>query len=434
MPGGIVKVGGTIFVYDNAFSASGLYYTFAEINTAFPNDFELAVGATTGLGAGTIRKQYISGVNLTIGGQAADGTNATTLQDSNCDVYFRTGNVLSYRNIPSVLKTQFGTKIASTAGGVSYVSGRDGVFIEQASGNLVYRGQFLMYGSESFVDSGNLQFLDSGASGASEMAGCIQRCGSSVGMVIGNNATANFDVYNTTFASTSTGTFVSAMSLRNTDNLIFACAAPASFFVSGAANMKVSNIQLIGAPTTSDIRWTGGGGTAWYIYQPQFSGSAIVPRFSGVGPPSSTPTQEFWYFNVKVCDPFGNPITGVPVRLSSDIDGNVVDTKTFGDGDIGFTHTDSGFSNGVRVRDHYGQVSYAFTDRTFTATINGYGGAFPPLAGYNTSIVKFEWPGRDVFQGAFQLNGGEFKACIMPVTLTPGMPLLATQWTERVAP
>lgn len=442
MPGGIVQFpagpGNPIYVYDNAFAANPtLGYTIGEINAAFPNDFELMVGTVSLNQWGGPRKQYLQNVPVVIGGQNTDGTNPTWLQDTNCDIYIRAGASFTYRTAgysASNFKTTFGTRIASAIGGDTFVSGIDGVDFMVSGSNLVVRGQMLLYGSEVYANGGNVQLLDASSAGNSEIAGCIFRTSGSY--VIGNNVTPSMDVYNSTFGSTA-GTLsniVTSITVRKTDNMIFACATPNAFIRTAAVSLNLQNVQFIGDPVSSDLVWAAGGGSGWHLMNPKFSSQA--PYFSGAGPALVNPTQEYWYFNVKVCGPSGQPLANIPVTLYSDVDGAspLVDTKTFGDGDIGFTEGTTGFGNAVLVRDHYNQVAgdtiWLKRDRTYSIVLNGFDGTFPPVAGHQTRGFKFEWPGRDVFQGAFLRNGGEFKMCIMPVTLPDGAPSRSVSWDE----
>jgi hypothetical protein len=435
MPAGILQPGGPgtrIFVYDSTASLTGLDYTFAEVQTAFPNDFQSMVGAVSGLTWGGIRKQYLSNVPIRLGGQDSDGTAPTSIKDSNCDVYFRTGS-LEYRTIgytPALLRTMFGTRIASAIGSDERVGGKDGVDILTRT-TQQFRGLILLYGSECFADGGNVQFIDSGASGFSEIAGCIFRTSSSY--VIGNNVIPQMDVYNSTFEGTGVGNLVTGLAIRKSDNVVFSATGPQTFITSGSINLALSNAQFIGAPTLADLRWSGGG-TNWRLYNPGFSETVGVPRFiSTAGPPITNPTKELWYFNTKVVDIAGTPIMNVPVRMESDVDGPTpVDTKTFGDGDIGFVDPGTGIESAIVVRDHYadGSNQYQVRDRTYTIWVNAYGGAFPPLMGYETKRIVFQWPGRDVFQHAYQAGGGEFNVVSMPIMLLNGNPTSPALWDE----
>lgn len=433
MPAGILQPGGAgtiIYVYDSTAAANGVNYTFTEINTAFPNDFELMVGAASGLAYNGVRRQYLQKVQVQYGGQAADGNAMTYLKESNCDVYCRAGAGPLWRTgIPGSLKTEFGTRIASQDG----VSGRDGVDIVVASGNVVIRGQMLFYGSEIFSETGTVQLLDSGASGFSEIAGCIMRTNSS--FVIGNNtASPSLDIFNSTFASSTVTNMVTTMAVRDSDNFVLAAVSPQSFIATGAASLRLKGGVLVGSPTTADLIWNGAGaGGGWIISDTQFSETLGKPRFAGgFGVPVlAAPTKETWTFNVKVTNGAGLPIIDVPVRLDSDIDGTVVDTKTFGDGDIGFTNGALGVGNAVLTRDHYNPSSvYTVRDRTFTLYVNQAGGTFPAVAGYGGRTIVFQWPGKDTYRGAYQLNGGTFQKIFMPVMLGPPGSGTPNVWRE----
>jgi hypothetical protein len=433
VPAGILQPGGPgteIFVYDHFTGAADPVngYTFAEINAAWPNDFELVGGLVSGVQWGGPRVQYLCRVRVTIGGQNGDGTAATFLQGTNCDVYFGSGGSLNYRTIGysnGLFQTKFGTRVASAVGGVS---GYDGVDIMTRT-NMVFRGPVFLYGSEVYAQGGNIQFINPNVS---EIAGCIFR--TNQGYVIGNDSTPNLEVFNTTFASSTVGAVITTMSVKNSDNFIVAALTPTSFIATGALNLKLRGGLLVGAPTFSDFNWSGASaGAGWIISDTQFSETAGIPRFRGNfgGPLLSTPTKETWSFDVKVTNLSGLPLLGVPVRLESDIEGVVVDTTTLGDGNIAFTNGTIGISSAVLVRDHYNSGGFgANRDRVFTLYVNQAGGVNPPVAGYGGRVLTFEWPGKEWLAGAYEADGGSFKKIVMPITLGPPGSGAPNLWTE----
>lgn len=424
-PAGIAQPGGpgtTIYVYDNARSANGLYYTIAEIQAAFPNDFQNMVGAVSGLTWGGIRKQYLSNVKVTWGGQSSDGSNPTTVQDTNVDVFFRSGGSWDYRIGGGLVTTKLGTKRGNPPSSLipATMAGSDGCGIYQASGSLIFRGDWFVYGC-SLLAPLNVQFLSTGGS-QGEVAGNLMRCGISYTL---GESTALGVFYNNILFSPTTGNVLAQIKCLDSGGNFVIGVTPQGILSFSAAtpSSRIKNTRLVGAPTTADIRSLLTGDNSGLKFQGTiFTDTPGVPRFLFFDDKTPAQGAQVWReFNTKVVDASGNGVVDIPVRLITDVDGEVVDTKTFGDGDIGFLGPGSGFQNGVLVRDEYREGGVGkVRDRVFTLLVNIGGGSFPVNPAYPGKQVTFEWPGRD----APSLNGGRFVDVTIPVTLVsdPALP------------
>jgi len=419
VPAGIQQPGGpltSIFIYDNAAAANGLFYTIAEIQAAFPNDFESMVGAVSGLTFGGLRKQYLSRVSLIWGGQSSDGSNPTTVQDTNADLFFRAGQ-WQYRIGGGQITTKLGTKRGKPPSGLTpaTMAGSDGCGIYQASGSLIFRGDWFVYGC-SLLAPVNMQFLSTGGS-QGEAAGNLMRCGSTFTL---GESTAIGVFYNNVLFSPGGTSVVSQIKCLDSDGNILIGVTPQGLmsFSSASPTARMKNTRLVGAPTTADIRSVlSASNSDLKFLGTVFTDTVGVPRFLFFDDhPADQGAQVWRVFNTKVADEAGNSLINIPVLLVTDVEGAVVNTKTFGDGDVGFIQ--SGFQNGVLVRDEYRVAGVgAVRDRVFTAVFNGPNGAFAPNPAYGTRTVKFEWPGRDRAAGVFSLNGGQFGDVTIPVTL-----------------
>ena len=287
----------------------------------------------------------------------------------------------------------------------------------------IFRGIVNLWGSEIYSDAGGtlqIQFVNPGVS---EIAGCIFR--SNGAYIIGNDTVPALDVYNSTFGSLTTGHIVQTMSVRDSDNFVIAGLTPSSFIQATSVSLIFRGGILIGAPTVSDIRWAGALPQNWRMVDVLFSDTPGIPRFTNVvaGTPTlANATQHYVTYNTKVGNKNGFPLANVPIRLESDIEGLLADTRTFGDGDIGFANTTTGIDNTIRVRDSYisSGSTLAVRDRIFTVTVNGPGGAFPQLPNYETRRIVFGVPGQEVLRGAYSPGGGAFRKIEMPIMLNDG--------------
>lgn len=423
MPAGIVQPGGpgtSIFIYDKAAAANGQFYTIAEIQAAFPNDFENMVGAVSGLQFGGIRKQYLSNVSLIWGGQAADGSNATEVRDTNVDIFFRAGQ-WQYRVGGGIITTKLGTKRGKAPSGLipATMVGSDGCGIYQASGSLIFRNDYQLYGNV-FLAPLNMQFLATGATAASEVAGNLMRCG--LAFTLGESLAIGSFYRNVMYSPTGVNVAAQIKNLDMDGNAIVGATPQGLISVSAATpTIRMKNTVLVGAPTNADIRSLLATDNSDLKFQGTvFTDTPGVPRFLFFNDHLASEGAEVWRaFNTKVVDSSGNSLIDIPVRLITDIDGTVVDTKTFGDGDVGFLGMGgANFQNGVLVRDEYREAGVGkVRDRVFTLLVNVAGGAFPINPSYPSKTLVFEWPGRDRALGVFSLDGGQFGDVTVPVTL-----------------
>jgi len=412
--------GTTIYVYDSAASANGLFYTIAEIQAAFPNDFEKMVGAVSGLVFGGVRKQYLSNVSVIWGGQSSDGSNPTKVQDTNADVFFRLGQ-WQYRIGGGLITTNLGTKRGIGPSGLipATMAGSDGCGIYQASGSLIFRGDWFVYGSTLLAPL-NVQFLSTGGS-QGEAAGNLMRAG--LAFTLGESLSIGKFYNNICYSPTGINVLAQIKCL-DSDGNTFIGVTPQGIasFSAATPTARMKNARLIGAPTTADVRVTlTGDASDLKFLGTIFSDTPSIPRFLFFDDKTPAQGAEVWRtFNTKVVDANGNGLVDIPVRLISDIDGEVVDTKTFGDGDVGFISAGSGLQNGVLVRDEYREGGVGkVRDRLFTLIVNMGGGLFPANPAYPSRTSSWEWPGRDRAAGVFSPNGGQFGDVVMPVPLVP---------------
>jgi hypothetical protein len=422
VPAGIQQPGGagtTIYVYDNAAAANGLFYTIAEIQTAFPNDFQNMVGAVSGLTWGGVRKQYLSNVKITWGGQGSDGSNATTVQDTNVDVFLRSGATWDYRIGGGLVTTKLGTKRGVGPSGLipATMVGSDGCGIYQASGSLIFRGDWFVYGC-SLLAPLNVQFLSTGGS-QGEAAGNLMRAG--LAFTLGDSLAIGKFYNNVCYSPTGINVLAQIKCLDEGGNAYVGVTPQGiASFSSATPTARMRNARLIGAPTTADVRVTlTGDASDLKFLGTIFSDTPAIPRFLFFDDKTASQGAQVWRtFNTKVVDASGNGLIDIPVRLSSDVEGVIVNTKSFGDGDISFVVGGSGLQNGVLVRDEYRVAGVgAVRDRVFTMTVNASGGAFPVNQSYESKVLTFEWPGRDRAAGVFSPNGGQFGDVTVPVTL-----------------
>lgn len=439
MPAGIQQPGGagtTIFVYDSTAAANGLYYTIAEIQAAFPNDFESMVGAVSGLTFGGIRKQYLSRVSVVWGGQAADGSNPTEVRDTNVDVFFRAGQ-WQYRVGGGIITTKLGTKKGRTPQGLipATMAGADGCGIYQASGNLIFRNDYFLYGCVLLCPL-NLQFLATGATTNSEVAGCLWRNGLS--FTIGEALTLG-SFYNNIGYSPTTGNVVAQVKNLDMDGNTMIGDSPSSIlsFSNASPTARAKNTRLVGTPSNCDIRsLVTADNSDLKFLGTIFTEAPGVPRFLFFNDHPASEGAEIWrVFDTKVVDQLGNGLADIPVRLLSDVDGTVVDTKTAGDGNVGFLGMGgANFQNGVLIREEYREAFIGKRrDRVFTLLVNVAGGAFPINVSYPGRVLRFEWPGLDRANGVFSLNGGQFGDVTVPVTLGD-ISMFPSVWDECEIP
>jgi len=435
---GVFRVGGVgtpVYIYDDNNAAGGHVagqpHTFAEIAAAFPLEFapmQSAAGATF---SGT-HFQYLCVVVCTIGHPTAGNANVTTLTDtSGADIFSPSGRLQWSSANAATVYTNLGTKIGTG----ERMSGKNGCTIHQ-SGAQIFRGTVNMYGC--FVDSlaSVIQFLNGTGSGM-EFGACIFHTSS--GYVIGNSTSVNLGFYNSSLLYSGAGSAATSIAMNEAVNTVLGATAPVSFFQSASANRAINGLVFSGASTVADVRPTGTNPN-WEMTNVTWSDTPGIPRVAGsLAGWASLPedgVHEYFFYDTKVVDQNGDPVAGIPVFISNDVElPGVVNTQTLADGNIVFTWNPTGHDNVLIARDHYATGTDTLTrDRLYTVTVNGYGGAFPPSQLHQTVTFTFEWPGRDRFGASYVTDGGSFKKVMDVIPLPWGFPSQATTWVERVAP
>ena len=432
-PGG---AGTAIYCYDDADAtgghAAGSPHTWLECNTTFPVDFprlQSAAGATYS----ATNRQYLPAVLVTIGHPTAGNTAATSFVDATDADLFVIGSRLAFTTA-NATTTSFtmGTKIGTG----ERMSGKNGGSIHM-SANLIFRGTVNLYGTA--IDSTvQIQFLN-GTGLSMTVAGCILQAGSS--FVLGNSTGTALELCNNSLVSAGTGNIITASFVTSGGGNILACTAPGSFLSSAASNVVLGDIQLSGAPTVADLRCSTQT-PFWTLNNIRWSDTPGVPRiaFSGGIVLPQDGVADFRSYDVKVVDPTGNSVSGIPVYMTSDVDGAVLDGVTDEDGNVVFTWPATGATNVLPVRDYYDSVGSVSNlderDRVYLAEINGFSGSTAPTQGFGTKFITFEWPGRDRLGTGYSPDGGSFQKVLDVIQLDYGTPshAVSTSWIERTVP
>lgn len=377
------------FIYDDASSASGLGYTFAEIATAFPVDF---------VNNGTFKPSYRALVSLQVGDTGV-GTATTTLVDTDgSNVIWDNTRTLLYRTTQtSSWFTVLGTKVGTG----NEASGHKGTTLVFGAATTI-RGNFKNYG-------GTLRMGATGAApltfllptgGGGELVNCLMQSEATSGNAFsftGSSANSFDTIYNVDWTGATSGTLVNNWWSRASERLTFGGSNGRQMVPLTATAMTLKDIAFFGTPTTSDIAWNVGTIASHQIVRPMWSNNA--PKFGFATAGTSTPTLAFaslemWQYDVKVVDGAGAAISGIPVRLT-DAFGNVqVNTTTGSDGMLSFGS--GATTNAVVVMDHYsnGTIYVQRHRGPFYSEINT-----PNLTGYNASYASrqyyFTWPGAE---------------------------------------
>jgi len=371
---------------------------------------------------------------VTIGHPTAGNTAATSFVDATDADLFVIGARLAFTTA-NATTTSFtmGTKIGTG----ERMSGKNGGSIHM-SANLVFRGTVALYGTA--IDSTlQIQFLN-GTGLSHTIAGCVLQVGSS--FVLGNSTGTALEMWNNSLVSTGSGNIITASFVSGGGGNVIACTSPAAFLLSGSPNLVLGNAILSGAPTVSDLR-TSTQIPNWALNNVRWSDTPGIPRivFQGGEVLVSDAIQEFRSFDTKVVDPNGNPLSGIPVYMTSDVEAAILDDVTDADGNIVFIWNPTSTPNVLPVRDHYCDANTPLgnpfvRDRVYLLEVNGYSGSNTPVQGYGTKFVTFEWPGRDRLGTGYQVDGGSFESMLDVVQLDYGTPshAVATSWIERTVP
>jgi len=420
MSAGVVQPGGagtTIFVYDNGASDAGGdgSYSFADILAAMnilrpgQSDIEIVKGSVSGLAMA--RPQYMVNVSIQLGGQAGDGNNTTTLKDLNCDVDWRSGGLL-YRSNAGLCELRLGTQVGVGPLGLAAptMDGKDGCTI--VGGSMTYKADYYLFGC-LLISSNIMQFLTTGGTNQN-VAGC-RMIASGANNIFGDSSSLGNWYRNVMVLTTGSNAINGMRQASSSGNTVVVVAALQSIS-SNQGTARIQGYTFVGVPSVSYLKPSAADASDWKIIDCTFQDDA--PRVTYTADHTAAQgVQHFGRLNTHVEDGT-NPLSGISVRLVSDVDGTVVDTATFGDGDLGFTHGPSGYANAVLLREYYrsGGVNMV-RDRTFTLYVNMPGGAYPVNPAYRGKTKTCQWPGINTFKGTYQAGGGTFTPWFEPITL-----------------
>jgi hypothetical protein len=386
--------------------------------------------SAAGMTFGINRAQYICAVDLMLGHPTAGNGNSTSIVDTNVDLFSPTGTATQTRfrcttaNAANAQTLILGTKIGSS----SKMLGKDGCTLHCIGGGPRLRCTLGFYGGFLYSSSG-LQLQNSGTS-YQEIAGSTFLMSGNV--TCGNGTSGPLRIYNTTFGSIAGAgtTIFTSMFAEESYGFLIGATAPDRFYNSNSSLRTFRNMMLSGAPVLADIRLQGGA-TNYEAVNFGWTETPGIPRIQWSSPHSiENGLHDRWTYDTKVVDKDGMALSGIPVLISSDVDGTLVDTTTLADGNISFLFQVGSVNNVLPVRDYYtDDGSTTLTqDRIFTVRVNGYGGTTSPNLAYETAIFKFEWPGRDRLGAGYQADGGSFQKTLDVVRLRPGTPSTQSLW------
>lgn len=433
MASGVTQPGGagtTIFVYDDTHANAGGdgAYSLADIKAAMDvlrpgqSDIELLVGGVSGLSFSGTLLQWMLNVTVTFGGQGSDGTLATTWKETvSSDIFQRAGGI-TYRIGGGPIATRLGTKLGAAPLGLaeSTMGGRDGVNFRGAG--FTFRNDCYVYGC-TFRLSGAFSVQSTGAS-VQEFAGNLVTA-TGLNNVLGAGSFLG-TWYNNTFVFTTSSNAINGMNIQDARGNKILCVTPSQIIASSQITARIQGVMLSGDPSVSDLRPTGGTYSDWRAIDVIYTD--LAPRWTfAQNATADNGAKEYARFNTAVQDGAGNPLIDIPVVMYSSIgsdngsgSGLVLDTKTFGAGDLGFIDAASGYQNAIRVRDMYGfGGGPANRDRLFYLYVNVAGmSQYPANPAYpEFRLEVFGWPGLHRYQGVFQAYGGTFTQLFMPIML-----------------
>jgi len=419
-PGG---AGTTIYIYDDASSASGTGYTWAEIASAFGADF---------IDNGTNLPSYRSAVSIQVG-DTGTGTATTSLIDAtDSTVIFDDNKTLTYRSTQtSSWFTTLGTKVGT---GDVATGNAGGCLVMGTTATI--RGTFKFYGCKIVQTKGAISFVPY-ADEVGELVNCLiqHRATGTAPIVLGSASIKIDNLYNVDISSDSNNYVATIINARSVRRVTMGGPSVAYGLSTALASVENKDCNIFGSPATSDYRWSAAGALSWGFVRPGWSGNAA--KFSSyatsIPPLDGSQTREFWIYNVKVVDSSGVGISGIPVKLTDTTGAIPVNTTTDSTGQITFlpVELDSGgglayqsdiFTNAVPTMDHYVDVGGTglYTQRhrsPFLAEIN-----MSYQTGYNSNYESrryyFNWPGYP----SITTTSGTFEDIQDIISLGPSTP------------
>lgn len=361
--------------------------------------------------------------------------NFTSLVDTTgADIFSPNGSTAQSRLRFSIANSPPTFTLGTKIGTGKKASGCRGGSIHGGTTQLRLNAVLSLYGC--FLDSAGSIAINNTSGQTVDIAGCtFDAVGS---YVLGANP-GTFTVYNTTFNSTTNGTFCTSCAVSDSYNMVWAAAAPSAFFLSASPNRSFRRAILSGAVTQGDIRLNNGA-RDYQAVDLTWSDTPGKPRLISNAP---APDVMFDYhtFDCKVVDSDGNALSGIPVYMENSVDGAVLDDVTEADGNVVFTNGPISVDQVLLVRKYRDTTGSAdgstmqIVDRTFTLWVNSYkSGTNPPVAGRETKKIIFEWPGQDRLGTGYQTDGGSFLPVMTVVRLDPGSPSQNPLYEECLVP
>lgn len=404
-PGGVPGTS-PITVEDDAASANGLYYTFAEVFASpYGADFP---------GLGTTPESYRGIVQLVNGDGVGSAT--TTIKETNATLICDAGRPITVNPIGSPNRYLiFGEKIVGPNGKPSGKSGCRLVFEGSA---VSWSGTVQLYGCQVRC-SGTFNYFPGTSGLEGEFVDTIIDCGGSMSLGLPSTGKVkllfNLDITLTGASTTTVNNLNSDYAERitlfgNTQRLLFT-----------GNSVRVRDIIFGGSPTVSDVR-IASATNQWDLAEPIWSGNATQADSSLA---NSTYINEWWrYLPVSLEGTTGLRVEAVPIKvLDIDLAEVLPLTYTDSEGRIAYGASDLITENCLKVRRGKRTSSvWAWEKRgPFTVRVNMDGVTLPQYAGYEK---KFD------FSFISQTGGDQYRPLFdvlwldPPVVAAPQEPIL----------
>ena len=384
-PGG---AGTIIYVYDDTdatnHAAAPNPHTFAEIAAAFPADF---VSNTTN------EPSYRAKVNVQIGDTGV-GTATTTIADTNAVVIWDSTFTLKWRITQT---TSWNLNLGTKVGSGNQASGKAGCTLVFGALTSIL-GNVRLYGCTIKNRTGSLNMSDNTLGTTRDVINTLFQSEVTPGIAtfgIGSSTKAVDNLYNFDISHAATTQPVVGSFFADAAERITICAStPIAFISAGSVGVTIKDLAVFGSPTTADFRWVGVTPADWKLVRPKFSGNAAKFAATSTEPILSRSTQEMWLYETKIVDgSTGNPIAGIPVKLTDAIGNVVVNQNSDANGEVIFG---SGVTqNAVCVLDHYNNGAGVYLTRTrspFLFEINTGAGR---NINYQSRRYYSKWPGEE---------------------------------------